>query len=133
LEIRVLAKHGQGVREIARQVGVSRNTVRRYLREPEAGRYRCRVPQRSKLAAFEGYVAARVASALPEQLAASVLLRELRERGYVVLYGQHAHRRAAAGLLRPRPAPLPPDLPRFCPSLRPAAAALPALPTTHQG
>ena len=33
VEIRVLAKHGMGVREIAREVGVSRNTVRRYLRE----------------------------------------------------------------------------------------------------
>ena len=82
LEIRVLAKHGLGVREIAREVGVSRNTVRRYLREPEAGRYRGRPPQPGKLAAFEGYVVARVASAVPEQLAASVLLRELRERGY---------------------------------------------------
>ena len=82
LEIRVLAKHGLGVREIAREVGVSRNTVRRYLREPEAGRYRGRPPQPGKLAAFEGYVVARIASAVPEQLAASVLLRELRERGY---------------------------------------------------
>ncbi|WP_296313446.1 helix-turn-helix domain-containing protein, partial [Pseudomonas sp.] len=83
MEIRVLAKHGLGVREIAREVGVSRNTVRRYLREPEAGRYRGRPPQPGKLAAFEGYVVARVASAVPEQLTASVLLRELRERGYV--------------------------------------------------
>lgn len=40
LEIRVLAKHGKGVREIAREVGVSRNTVRRYLRAADAVRYR---------------------------------------------------------------------------------------------
>ena len=82
LEIRVLAKHGLGVRQIARQVGVSRNTVRRYLREPEAVYYRERPPRPGKLAAFEEYVVARLASALPERLAASVLLRELRERGY---------------------------------------------------
>jgi transposase len=82
LEIRVLAKHGLGVREIAREVGVSRNTVRRYLREPEAVHYRERPPRPGKLAAFEDYVVARLASALPERLAASVLLRELRERGY---------------------------------------------------
>lgn len=82
LEIRVLAKHGLGVREIARQVGVSRNTVRRYLREPEAVHYRERPPRPGKLAAFEDYVVARLVSALPERLAASVLLRELRERGY---------------------------------------------------
>jgi len=42
MEIRVLAKHGKGVREIARELGLSRNTVRRYLREPEAARYRSR-------------------------------------------------------------------------------------------
>ena len=35
LEIRVLARHGKGVREIAREAGVSRNTVRRYLRDPD--------------------------------------------------------------------------------------------------
>ena len=38
MEIRVLAKHGKGVREIARELGLSRNTVRRYLREPDAVR-----------------------------------------------------------------------------------------------
>ena len=29
MEIRVLSKHGKGVREIARELGCSRNTVRR--------------------------------------------------------------------------------------------------------
>ena len=81
LEIRVLAKHGKGVREIAREVGVSQNTVRRYLRDAEAARYRARPPRPGKLAPFEGYIAERVASAAPERLEATVLLRELRERG----------------------------------------------------
>ena len=45
MEIRVLAKHGKGVREIAREVGASRNTVRRYLRDAEASRYKER-PER---------------------------------------------------------------------------------------
>jgi transposase len=82
LEIRVLAKHGKGVREIAREVGVSRNTVRRYLRAADAVRYRARPPRPGKLAGHEAYVAGRVAAAAPERLAATVLLRELRERGY---------------------------------------------------
>ena len=76
LEIRVLAKHGLGMREIARQVGVSRNTVRRYWREPEAVHYRGRMRQPGKLSAYEDYIVARLASAQPERLAASVLLRE---------------------------------------------------------
>ena len=40
LEIRVLAKHGKGFREIAREVGVSHNAVRRYLCAVDAVRYR---------------------------------------------------------------------------------------------
>lgn len=83
MEIRILSKHGKGVREIAREVGVSRNTVRRYLRAPDAARYRERPPQPGKLSAFEGYILQRLASALPDRLAATVLLRELRARGYV--------------------------------------------------
>lgn len=82
LEIRVLAKHGKGVREIAREVGVSRNTVRRYLRSTDAARYRERPLQPGKLSAFEDFIRQRLASALPDRLAATVLLRELRARGY---------------------------------------------------
>lgn len=82
LEIRVLARHGKGVRAIAREVGVSRNTVRRYLRDAEAARYRGRPPRPSLLVGFEDYIAARVTAALPNRLSAVVLLRELRERGY---------------------------------------------------
>lgn len=82
LEIRVLAKHGKGVREIAREMGVSRNTVRRYLRDPDAARYRPRPPRSGKLQPFESFIGERVASAAPERLEATALLRELRERGY---------------------------------------------------
>ena len=32
VEIKVMARQGKGVREIARELGLSRNTVRRYLR-----------------------------------------------------------------------------------------------------
>jgi hypothetical protein len=36
LDIRLLAKRGKGLRAIAREIGVSRNTVRRYLRDGDA-------------------------------------------------------------------------------------------------
>ena len=39
LGIRLLAKRGKGLRAIAREIGVSRNTVRRYLRDGDAKRY----------------------------------------------------------------------------------------------
>jgi transposase len=68
LEIRLLAKRGKGLRAIAREIGVSRNTVRRYLRDGNAERYRPR-PQRSgKLAAFDDYIAKRLAEVAPDRL-----------------------------------------------------------------
>jgi transposase len=45
LEIRLLAKRAKDLRAIAREVRVSRNTVRRYLRDGDAERSRPR-PQR---------------------------------------------------------------------------------------
>jgi len=82
MEIRVLAKHGKGVREIARELGCSRNTVRRHLREPAAARYRSRPARATKLDAYQDYIAERLRSALPEVIPAKVLLCEIRERGY---------------------------------------------------
>jgi transposase len=82
LEIRVLHRHGKGVREIARETGLSRNTVRRYLRDQTASRYKSRPPRASKLDPFKAYVSERLASAAPASIPATVLLGELRERGY---------------------------------------------------
>jgi transcriptional regulator with XRE-family HTH domain len=55
--IRLSAKRGKGLRAIAREVGVSRNTVRRYLRDGNAERYRPRPRRSGKLAAFDDYIA----------------------------------------------------------------------------
>src|SRR6516225_6270283 len=82
LEIRVLHRHGKSIREIARETGVARNTVRRYLRDEEAARYKPRPPRSTKLDPFKAYITERVGSAAPEWIPASVLLMELRERGY---------------------------------------------------
>lgn len=82
MEIRVLAKHGKGVREIAREVGVSRNTVRRYLRDTEASRYKKRPARPAKIDPFKGYIRERLAAAAPDLIPAKVLFDEIRERGY---------------------------------------------------
>ena len=66
LEMRVLHRHGKSIREIAREMGVSRNTVRRYLRDEEAERYKPRPPRPTKLDPFKGYLAERLAAAAPE-------------------------------------------------------------------
>lgn len=104
LEIRVLAKHGMGVRAIAREAGVSRNTVRRYLRDPEAARCRARPSRPGKLDGFAAYIAGRVASAAPDRLSATALLLELRERGYA---GGYSILKEHVARLRPAPPPEP--------------------------
>ena len=72
LEVRVLHRHGKGIREIAREVGSSRNTVRRYLRDESAARYKPRPPRATKLDLFKDYVVERLTSAAPERIPASV-------------------------------------------------------------
>ena len=51
----VLHRHGKSIREIARETGVARNTVRRYLRDEEAARYKARPPRSTKLDPFKTY------------------------------------------------------------------------------
>jgi transposase len=82
VEIRVMARRGESIRAIAKQFGCSRNTVRRYLREPAAQRYGPRAPRACKLDGFEPYLLERIAHARPRWIPATVLLREIRQRGY---------------------------------------------------
>ena len=65
VEIRVMARRGEGVRAIARQLGCSRNTVRRYLREQEAVRYGPRQARPCKLDPFEEFLRMRVEQVRP--------------------------------------------------------------------
>ena len=82
MEIRVMARRGEGVRSIAKQLGCSRNTVRRYLREEGAKRYGPREARACKLDGYKSYLSERIEQARPRWIPATVLLREIRERGY---------------------------------------------------
>jgi transposase len=82
VEVRVLHRQGQSVRSIAKELGCSRNTVRRYLRDVGAARYGPRAPRRCKLDPYKPYVLERVHAARPHWIPATVLLREIVERGY---------------------------------------------------
>ena len=82
VEIRVLARQGKSVREIARQLSLSRNTVRKYLRRRAEDERAPRSQRAHKLDAFKDYLRARVQAAHPSWLPATALLVELRERGY---------------------------------------------------
>ncbi len=82
VEIQVLARRGSGIREIARQLGCSRNTVRRYLRTKVGKRYGPRSARATKLDRHKDYLRQRVEQARPRWIPATVLLREIRELGY---------------------------------------------------
>lgn len=77
-----MARRGEGIRQIAKQLGCSRNTVRRYLREEAASRYGPRAPRARKLDAFTAYLQQRVEQARPRWIPATVLQREIAELGY---------------------------------------------------
>ncbi len=82
MEVRVLARRALKVKQIARELGISKNTVKRYLRDPQVGRYKPRAPRPRKLDAYLEYLRERVEAAEPHWIPATVLLREIRERGY---------------------------------------------------
>lgn len=103
VEILVLLKQGMGVREVARRCGVSRNTVRRVRDEGSQRTYR-REARPSKLDAHRAYLQQRIAAAAPKWIPASVLLRELKERGYS---GSHTILREYLVKLKPK-APVEP-------------------------
>jgi len=82
VEIRVMARRGESVRAIAKQLDCSRNTVRRYLRDQDAKRYGPREQRACKLDDYKSYLHERIGQARPRWIPATVLLREIRERGY---------------------------------------------------
>jgi transposase len=82
VEIRVLHRQGMPIRAIARQLKISRNTVRTVLRGKAPRSYGPRAPRATKLEAFEAYLRERVTAAGTVRIPATVLLREIRERGY---------------------------------------------------
>ena len=56
VEIRVLSRQGKSIRGIAKELGVSRNTVRDHLRDPRPRRYGPRVPRATKLDPYRAYL-----------------------------------------------------------------------------
>lgn len=82
VEIQVLRKQGRSIRQIAREMGLSRNTVRRCLREGRSHRYGPRAVRPCKLDPHKQYLQERIAQAKPDWIPASVLLREIQGSGY---------------------------------------------------
>jgi len=104
VEIHVLRRQGKSIRAIAKELGLSRVTVRRYLADPKARRYGPREGRPTKLGPYIEYLHARIEAARPAWIPATVLLREIRERGYDG--GISMLRAILLPLKRPEPEPL---------------------------
>jgi len=90
---------GYSIRGITRELGVSRNSVRKYLRSPGVPRAKQREPRGSKLDAYTGYIDRRLGEGLDNCV---VLLRELQSLGY---QGSYTILREHVRLRRPRREP----------------------------
>lgn len=73
---------GVSLREIARRLGISGNTVTRYLVSPDLLRYKSCEARPTKLEPFHAYIVQHMQAAEPDQIAAPALLRELKAQGY---------------------------------------------------
>jgi transposase len=82
MEVRILRKQGKSLRDIAAETGLAVNTVRKYLADEASPRYGPRASQPGKLEPFKEYLVDRVKAARPEWIPATVLAREIRERGF---------------------------------------------------
>lgn len=83
VDIHVLHRQGCSIRSISRQLGISRNTVRSYLRDlARSSDYGPRAARPSILDAFKPYLRERIDAAKPHWIPAIVLFRELQTQGY---------------------------------------------------
>jgi transposase len=98
VEIQVLKRQGKSIRAISAELGVSRNTVRKYLRNAKKPKAKERPVRVSKLEPYREYIQKRVREAHPQWIPSSVLQREITELGYA---GRGSILRAYVGSLKP--------------------------------
>jgi len=78
-ELYELKGDGSSIRGISRELGISRNTVRKYVRSDEVPKAKRREKQGSKLDPYKGHIDGRLSAGVDNCV---VLLREIRELGY---------------------------------------------------
>lgn len=82
VDILALHRQGQSIRSIARNLNISRNTVRKYIKNKDLPAYTPREKRGSKLDPFKGYLLGRIDAAKPHWIPATVLFGEITTKGY---------------------------------------------------
>ena len=82
VEIHVMHRQGMSIRAIGRELGISRTTVRKYLRAAQVPDSRTRSAKPTKLDGYRGYLKERAAAAHPDWIPATVLFDEIVALGY---------------------------------------------------
>lgn len=86
--IEILYKQGHSKKAISRQLGISVNTVRKYIKTGEKPRYSSRESKPLKLDPYKEYIVKRLADAYPHWVPATVIYREIKILGYQGKYTQ---------------------------------------------
>lgn len=82
MEIAILRKQGQSLRQIAKLTGVSVNTVRKYEQGKHKPCYQPRPKRICKLEPYKAYIRERLQAALPDWIPATVMYAEISAQGY---------------------------------------------------
>jgi len=82
VEICVMHRQGMSIKAIGRELGVSRNTVRKYLRAAEVPTASSRSAKPTLLDDYRAYLNARVEAAKPDWIPATVLFDEIVALGF---------------------------------------------------
>lgn len=82
VDIQVLKRQGKSIKGIARELGISRNTVRSYLRADSVPSFQPCQSRSSKLDPFKDYLQQRVAAAHPDWIPVTVLFEEIQVSGF---------------------------------------------------
>lgn len=82
MQIQIMYKQGYSKKRIARELGISINTVRKYLELKNRPGYSKRPPTAMKLDPYRSYIKQRIQDAHPHWVPATVMYRELQEQGY---------------------------------------------------
>ena len=81
--IQVMHRQGYSKKRIARELGISINTVRKYIQTDSPPVYSTREVKPMKLDPYREYIKKRIENASPHWIPATVIYREIKARGYV--------------------------------------------------